>query len=169
MRWPDPVKIISRLCRLELHWDMKCRSEPCPYCGRGKTKRNGKRGGHQQYRCRACARQWVESRDPLVSFLRARGIDARRQGILRAVGLFIRGLSMARVEKITKIKGETLKGYLEMLREQYRQGLGNYVDELLVRKARLSSSDISGLRSFWSECEMTRHPYRTRGQDPSIK
>jgi transposase-like protein len=190
-RPPDLVKIISRLympidvyvyicgarenhfrlCRLVPDWDMKRVSTTCPRCRSGQTKRNGLRrqGGLQQYLCRECGRQWVEPRDPLVHHLRSEGIDARSQGILRAVGLFIRGLTMSRIEKITKIKGETLKRYLEKLRGLNLQGRGDLVEDLLKRKARLSSSQIGELHSFWLECEMTRNPYRTRGQDPVIK
>jgi transposase-like protein len=140
----------------------------CPSCGSKKTKRNGKRlkGRFQQYLCGECGRQWAEPGDPLVSLLRSTGIDARRPGILRAVGLFIRGRTMSRIEKITGIKGETLKRYLETLR---KQDLGDYLDDLLKRKARLSSSHLAELHFFWAECELTRNPYRTRGQDPVIK
>jgi len=76
---------------------------------------------------------------------------------------------MSRIERSTGIKAETLKRYLELLRELYRGGLGDHLDGLLRRKAGLSSSDLADFHSFRAEFGWTRNPYRTRGQDPSIK
>lgn len=139
----------------------------CPRCPGQATKRNGVRArdGAQQYLCLECSYQWAESRntrDPLICMLRAVGIDARRHGIFNAVVRFAQGQSMALVEQKTGVKAETLKGHLENVR---RYGLTSRLEELLKKKARLSSSDLEAMREFWLECEFTQDAYWRRGQD----
>jgi len=91
--------------------------------------------------------------------LRGLGIDVRKHGMLKAVALFVRGNTMSSIERKTGIKGETLKRSLELLR---KRNLGGDLDFLLKKYARVSSSDLEDLHSFWAECEMTRNPYWVR-------
>lgn len=143
---------------------MKPESRQCPRCASARTKRNGTRvrAQVQQYLCRECGHQWAESRDALIAMLRSFEIDARRQGILQAVALFVRGRSMRSVERQTGIKSETLKKYLEILR---RPQFWDHLDSLLKARARVSASCLANLHNFWAEFGMTKNPYFARGQD----
>jgi hypothetical protein len=114
----------------------------------------------QQYRCLQCGHQWSESRDPLLRLLRTVGIDARRPGVLKAIALFAKERTMSSIEQKTGVKSETLKRYLEQVRQR---GLEHCLADLL-KQAKLSISYVEDLNTFWVECEMGAKPYWDRGQ-----
>jgi transposase-like protein len=76
----------------------------CPHCGSEQSQKNGHRRGKQNYRCKNCGRQFVET------YVQRGYSDDTRQICIR---MYRSGLTLREIERLTGISHSTIYNWVK--------------------------------------------------------